>query len=77
MPQIRQGILRVGFGITPGPPCPYPLGEMARQVSETLFGDEGSGSTVEVTVEYIGLGHPLLLPQSGYLLVGRLSSISE
>lgn len=77
MPPVRQGILRVGFVITPGPPFPYSSGEMARQVSETLFGSEGSGSTAGVTVEYVELGHPLLLPHSGYLLVGRSPNISE
>lgn len=47
MPQMRQNILKVGFLITPDLSFPYSSGEKARQVSETLFGDEEPGSTVE------------------------------
>lgn len=47
VPQMRQNILKVGFLITPDLSFPYSSGEKARQVSETLFGDEEPGSTVE------------------------------
>lgn len=47
MQPTRQGASEVGLAITPDPPFPYSSGEMAGQVSKTLFGDEEPGSTRE------------------------------
>lgn len=78
MPQIRQGVSKAGFVITPDPPFPYSSGEMARQVSETLSGDEESGSTVNSLWNRLSWAiHCFCLIQDIYLLVTYPTSLNR
>lgn len=69
MPQIRQGVFKSGLVITPGTPFPYSSGKGSRQVSETLLGNEGSGSIVGVTLSWAI--HCFCLIQDIYLLAAH------